>query len=837
MCVMPASAAESLDTSAYTYEIDVLEEIGVLDGIALDTYRTTDYIVYDDFMRMLKNVICGAETDYDLNSFSRTYGFTKETTTLSKSGYVTYDFAVKTAIKLLGYDAVAEVISVSEYDHIIQANRLGISKGLSSKTGEVLMIGDAVKLVYNTLHERMFELGSIGVSGTGYMQSYEKSDKTVMNRYMDTYLYSGIVTATHFTSMYGESSLSEDEVGIGDNIFRNVSGKSFEDLVGVKAAAYYTDESGVWELVAAVSDRNNKTLTVSAEDISGYNPKTRTLTYFNERGKKTSVVLARTAAVILNNSAVATPAAATFELSDGYVTLTKNGGSGDYDVANIVSYAYVLVDNVYKSGNTTEISNKITFDGYAKITADEDDSLVIFDADGSELELSDISEGNLVSFIYNKDAGRKKIVGVRTDISLEGAVQQMKGSFDRLAVDGTEYELSDFYEKAYKGGEKYAPELSVGSRYIFYLNADGKIVAAKHTGKDEYSYAYLKTAGKAGSGISDTCEVKLFTADGKWAVYTLDDKIIYNYSKSRVKSETVLDSYLGTGSDTLSQMIAYKLNSKGLISEISTAVDESTTDDENVFTKGATESLIYRVGTVDSFSGRMFAEGGASVFMIPDDGDEDHFQIKSVTGLIGTYTYSICGYNGDKFKCYDFFTVKYDYEQYKQDVAERSAFFVISDVQQVMTANGEFRTRAVGVTGFMTQYSMDMIDTLDGSELKCGDVIKFTTDSQGNINYYDKVFDITTKACPTPDDVDDSLYRSLCGTVTDIDYEKYRIKNVNGDVTAYIFSAADAKVIVYSDGGKEPRVYAGGFSDIAEGDLVFSSTNYGYSTDIYVIKH
>lgn len=819
----------------YSYEINVLSKIGVFDNIDYERYGANDYINYYDYMQMIKNVVCGSDAPYDLNGFSKSYGYIKETTTLSMSSYVTYDFAVKAAIKLLGYDKIAEVLDNNEYPYILQINRLGIAKGLNYKPGETIRFNDAAKLIYNTLNENSFEIDSIKTDENGSKYNYKKSDETVMNRFMNIYEYDGVLTATPYTAMYGESNIGKDEIGIGEYTL-SYEDADIEDLVGVKVNAYYKDDNGVKRFVAAVPDEYIETMTVYAEDISSYDESNKTLYYFDKSGKKKSLRLNQSASVICNNKGLSQYKQSDFKIDDGYIVFVDNDGNGLYDSVNIKRYSYVLVDSVYKHSGESTITNKITFDGNSKITSGSDDKLVINDADGKDSTISDIKRNDLLEVIYNPDAKNKKTeIKILKDTVL-GQPNSVDGGYKEINVNGTKYEFSEYFQAARQKNEKYAPTIDIGKQYVFYINSNGKIVAAKLSDKDDYLYGYLKTAAVTDKGFSAECKIKVYTQNAEWQTYSLNEKIRYNDVKGKTDAEKVISNYIGEGSETLGQMIAYRLDKDNNVTELKTAVDEDTTDDENVFTKSKTAGLAYRYGSVSNFGAKYFAEAGANVFVIPDDNNEDNFSVIPITSLIANSTYNVCGYNGDKFKCYDFFTIKVDYSDYSKDTSNRGEIFVISDIVSTLNGDSEEITRIYGITGFLTTFSMDMVSTLKGDDLKCGDAIKFSKDINGNIDSYTKVFDISTKSSPTLGSNADALYRSLSGTVTDVNYEKYRIAIDNNGSREYIFTGVGGKFVVCETGGQKISIRTGSVSDIEIGDTVYSSTNYGYGSNVYIVK-
>lgn len=819
----------------YSYEINILSEIGIFDNIDYERYGANDYINYYDYMQMIKNIVCGSELPYDLNAFSRTYGYIKETTTLSMSSYVTYDFAVKAAIKLLGYDRIAEVLNDNEYSYILQVNRLGIAKEFNYKSGQTIRFDDAAKLIYNTLNENVFEMSSVTTGKSEHICNYEKSDKTVMNRYMDIYEYEGIVTATPYTAMYGESSLAKNEVGIGKYSFTS-DDADIEDLVGVNVTAYYKDSDGRRVLIAAVPDNNIKTVTIYAEDISAYSEAERQVEYFDKNGKKRNLKLDRSAAVIYNNKGLSQYGKNDFKIDDGYITFVDNDKNGLYDAANIKRYNYVLVDSVCKYSDEITITNKITFDGYSKISLGNDDKLTIKDIDGKEVAIDSIKRNDLLTVVYNSSAQNKKIEIIISRETISGQPGSLDGSYNDISVNDTEYVFSQYYKTAMDKNEKYAPKIDLSKEYVFYINANGKISAAKLSDKDDYLYGYLKTAAIIKKGFNSECKIKVYTQEAEWQTYLLNEKIKFNDFKGKIENTKVISDYLGERDGTFSQMIAYRLDKDNNVTWIKTAVDEESTDDESAFTKSKTAGLAYRAGIIPSFGTQYFAEAGASVFVIPNDNNEDNFSVVSVSSLIGNEIYTVCGYNGDRFNCYDLFTVKLDYSDYQKKLSQRGEFFVIDDVVRTINAKGDEITRIYGITGFLTTFSMDMIQELNGNDLKCGDVIKFNKTFDGNIDYYEKVFDIDTMDCPVINDSTDVMYRNLSGMVTAVDYENGRMALERNANKSFIYTDASCKFVVYEKGVRSASTRNGSISDVEVDDIVFSSTNFGYTSNVYIVK-
>lgn len=825
------SFAQESTSLEYSEEVKLLQALGIMEQ-SDEQYKPNDYIVADDFMKMIHNIVSyGEETSYELNSFAKSNGFIMDTTHLSKASYVTYDFATKVALNLSGHQGFIDEAFTNEFQTLSYVRRLRILDGLNYEKDKAIKNKEAIRLIYNTLFQDVMEFVGVGVKDTYHSANYVScEDYNVMNKYMNIYEYAGILTATYTTAMYGESSLGKDEISIDKYTF-NSTLTNVEDYVGRVVKGYYIDETGR-ELIAMLPDEDYKSIVIYAEEVVEYNEENRTLTYQKDDNKTRKINLSKSAAVISNNRGLENYEKSDFLFDEGYITFSHSDDDSLYDVANIKKYNYVIVDNVTKKDNEVSITNKISFDGNVKIVADDDDIIVLKDNDGNLIEPKSIARNGLLEVIYNKNAVNKKIEITYVDSAFDGIPNAINSGDNEVYINGNKYEISDYYISALDKGDEYAQSLALNRRCQIYTNPKGRIVAVQTLSMDDFLYGYLKIMAKDKRPFNDLYRIKVFEESGYWKIYDIAEKLYYN--NQRLTDEAV-SKQIGIDTATLSQMIAYRINSDGEIIEIMTAQDDEIVDDEQVFRKSKYQSLLYRSYTVSSFGGTYFSEAGANVFLIPDDGKEENFMIVPVTSLVANDTYNVCGYNPDRFKCYDFFSITIDADTYYESKSKRGEYFVINDVSKVYSEEFGEKDRISGITGFMTQFSMDFDDGIYKGDLKRGDVIKFCNNSVGDINYYIKVFDIDSRTSPELDNSADGINKSKSAVVKDIDYLNHRFLLDDNGEKVYIYGNSSTKYVVYEE-GRYGIVRNGLVSDMEEGDIIYASANYGFASNVYIIK-
>ena len=448
-------------------------------------------------------------------------------------------------------------------DVITEAARLKLIVGVNAKAAdETVTFRDIAVMLSNALEANVYEAISYTDNGVNYRVS---KDETVLSYYRGIYLADGIVTKNSITSLTDIAGTDCDAVEV-DGIRYDTPEKNYDYLLGQAVDVYYTTPKFASK-PQAVYVRNNgtgKELTVDAEDITGY--KNNYLTYRKNGGSEKKEYLGIGSANIIYNGKALTD----YTQYGESIIVPKTGSIRFIDADSNGKYETVFIDNVETvlvSGvnipdgiiyNKFDISHPIDIDdGYVSIT----------DTTGREYTISDIFINNVLSVKRTLETQGEKATDIKVSARVvTGAVDSYNRTKKELTVSGSDYEHTDDFDTSL---------IELGRTASFYIDSFGKIVYA--TPGSELDYTFL-TAIDYGSGIKGTAQMKCYDFYAEdFVVYDLADTITINKVSGKLSkmmsSNTV---YNADTKKTYSQVIKFKLNADGKVTEILTAnVDEN----------------------------------------------------------------------------------------------------------------------------------------------------------------------------------------------------------------------------------------------------------------------
>ena len=226
----------------------------------------------------------------------------------------------------------------------------------------------------------------------------------------------------------------------------------------------------------------------------------------------------------------------------------------------INDYVY---DEVYSVDTTSE---KIYFKSQSVNLLDKED-YVIESSDGKVMSIDEVEEGTVYAIAISGDGKLVSLLNLTSSIG--GTVSEL--SDNGFVIDGTAYKTASSCDPV------TISKVELNSDYTFVLNSSGLIVYIKE-GKDALlTLGYLMDYAVSNSSFDSTAYLKIMTAGGSKEVYELDEKIKINnvsIERENVPAKLAeLKSNLNLASDgRITQVIRFALNSKGLISEIYTAL-------------------------------------------------------------------------------------------------------------------------------------------------------------------------------------------------------------------------------------------------------------------------
>lgn len=463
--------------------------------------------------------------------------------------------AVKMMTYACGHDITAEMNGGYPAGYMTTAQDIGLLKGLSGVDYSVPMTrGQAAILCTNTLKVDMKKKVSTGDKIT-YV---ETKDVNLLSEKFDVYKVDGIVTANDVTSMWGSSSLRKDTVQIE---YGNQSGiyeigeTTISTAVGKYIRAYYKydkDMDTYTIMSYEVLGNKNEITEVDLANID-YNTLSATkIEYWKDKDndtRTTELKIATTPSIIFNgatrtknNSVVAT-----FEEikgRPGEVTFLDYDADGTVDVVNVMAYEtlvvksintkdYELTDEVgtYELSPTT--GTMVNKTKNIQIDIESDNVTAVFtDADGAEMEFSDISVGDVLSIARSDEGAIRQYFDVKISTDSVDATLNQLGKKDNkyvLTLDDTKYEVTESYMGFITDGEGMdkattALKVRVGSTGEFFLDVFGNIAYSKVSGMGTDATFGFMVNYQEGRYGDDDVQFKIYS-DGAYEIYSAANRV------------------------------------------------------------------------------------------------------------------------------------------------------------------------------------------------------------------------------------------------------------------------------------------------------------------------
>lgn len=515
---------------------------------------------------------------------------------------ISYIEAAKPIVSMLGY---------SQYANISGGYWKGIQTVLDSldlyepSAKDKMTVLDVCKLIWSAFDEQVmifkFSDGSV---------TYEESEQTFMNKWMQLDKCRGIVYDNGITALSGKSVVGKGKIKVGDMVLD--AEKDFSDMIGREVWAYYSYSDDKENEVFFLKETSKNIVTViAAEDIEKYD--NYTIEYIKGNSSR-KIKLESDAYVIYNGKSVTSWSSDTFDITDGNVTVIDNGSD---DVVLIEDYINVVVS--YYNSSEGKIYNRakdgIDGNGDEVIdikTVNEDGNLYVYWATGEETTADSIKAGLVADIIQNGDY-------VKIILSNNIVTDAEINSIDIMSDDDRYFEVTSG-EEAYKVFKRYkkaqgAVNITVNSVYALYLNRNGVVVWAESNYAKDGTAAYLiKTY------IDEETELlnmQILSENGKVFYVISADSVKYtdtegNKFKLNASSLYVrLRDYNG--------ILIYKTNELGDVTAIEMPRETSTEDTalQNIDYNTAATMSYKTDGTYGTFRGEVFVNESTKIFSVP----------------------------------------------------------------------------------------------------------------------------------------------------------------------------------------------------------------------------
>jgi len=769
------SHSEEQPTTEAINSIGLLKALNIIDG----EYIPEENITRNDFVKYIYFLAGFAETDNKKNipapflDVSEKDSYVHYINTVKSmnliSGYsdntfrgdekISFMEAMTVTIRLLGYSKLASAKGGYPTGYNIVAKELRILNGIDNTYNGYITKGDLAILLANALETPVYSVTEVSSDGVKM-----ESGNPLMETSFHMHQVKGIMEANELTRITGDA-IDVPSRGIIVNGHLIHTGKlNPKEYLGYSVKAYCRTDSGICELVYICENpgfNNIKEINLEdIEEISGY-----TVITGSDNGKSIKYKYDNIASIIYNGSYTAAP----FEYSlvsgkNGSLTLVDNDKDSIADVVFVKSYVSVVV-------GATDSSDYKIYDNYDNTLSEnldlerDEPFVLLFDESGNEIPFSKITKYSVVTIEETlPDAGQAYKRATVSNKKISGKIESF-GQDDigwYMIIDGKEIRLTD---KCYLN---CASEILAG-KYVeagFDVYGNGAYVKPA---AGEVSFGYVITAGTTGSFEGDAV-IKIYLTGDTFKTYTLADKVnidgsVYKKGDLRVFSHLnkgaeinqyvngALPSATVIPSDLYAQIVRFSCNENEEINMIDTVVntfDGSVVIGNKDNISGDNRLYMENFGTLNyktngrNFGGKMIVKAGSPVFRVPSPlsenlKNEDMYAMTDNKFFTDNSNHNISAfYDGSEQLSASIFAVKSNAATSVFD--GESAMGIFSHYTTVLGEDGTKMKRLyIYEAGKQTVSDVPETIEINGignvSNLKPGDMIYYTTDVNGIVDY------------------------------------------------------------------------------------------------------
>lgn len=542
------------DSMSYDKEFELLSSYNIM--VKADSESMNTEITQGQFREALSSIAGENDALMDrIDSFGEVY---------NASAGVPMIKAVISLVKLVGYDSDAiDAGGTFNMGYMSVASDLGILKGVSLGENDYITYAQAGKLIYNTLEVPLVEIRFAG--SDVYYQ--ENEDKTILTEYLNIYEVKGIVNATSDYARTGYSVTPDNIILIGSGEYI-ISKSDMKEYFGMEITGYYKYDEDAEEstLLKIVPKNEDSVLNLKPRDIENYDAVSGSYTYYkDEIGKEKTAKLAAGVEWFYNYNAVETKQqteSMDFVPEVGSVRLIDVDNDSKYDIVIILSYDTGIV-------SYTREGFVVTKDNQSKILTDSDTEIV--DKNGNPYSsVLDITENSVIHVIYRKDGYTADKIIVVTDI-VEGTISEIDVTEMTVSIkDGAAYYVTD-------KNKAILDELKDNKNVTLYLDINKNIAGYKLgiTGDMLYGYLIRFRSYESEENGENVLEISFYdVSEKKIKKLFAAEKIKIDETRYTTNTYSIaVDNFHDEDGVLYDQLIRYKQNSDGEITEIDTAYD------------------------------------------------------------------------------------------------------------------------------------------------------------------------------------------------------------------------------------------------------------------------
>ena len=464
--------------------------------------------------------------------------------------------AAKMGVVALGYANEAILMGGYPTGYLAQAQKLGLFDNMAEPNSEILTVGDMYVFLKNMTEADIRIQSSFGDNS----QYTTTEGVNIITYYHDLYEINGIIEANEYTSLYDPDIKSDENcITVNSVKYRYIG----ELTLGENIKAYVKDTGSTDTIIYALS-QDTEIMCVKGQNVTQIDG--NTINFTNLDGKETKIKTVNRPVILYNGQASAKIAKLNNDcIKNAEITFISNDGDKVFDIISIMQSSPFMV-----ASTSVQLSKIYGKNGVGTLTIDEDSDYIIY-VDGIRAELSQIKE-NTIADVYTSE--NESLVTIKTSSNtVSGKITAYATNEKCLYIDDIKYEYTEYFEKYFKNNA------GIGKEITAFLNTTGLITAAETYSSGSLKYGYFLQA-KTNPGLDSTVSARIFTADGKYEVFTLADKVTID-SIQGVKPDDVSATYLNE-----EQLIRYGLSSDGKINKIDTQFSRQDRDAKSDATCG-----------------------------------------------------------------------------------------------------------------------------------------------------------------------------------------------------------------------------------------------------------
>jgi len=555
---------------------------------------------------------------------------------------------------------------------------------------------------------------------------------------------------------YAWANVLDGTYAVNDNLTLYVGEADVADYIGYTVEAYiaWNEDLNDWELLVAVVDTKSVVTETVSKNVVAYNEATGLFEYkVDLEDAKTTEIDTKTGAaltVYYNGRALADYTAfgslsnLLVNVADEITFMGKK--NEDYSKIFVTDYDYKKVEKVRAADLFIKYEG-----GYLTLDKEErnDEDFVynLYDADGKEIAIEDIKEGDILNIVAPLGGTLNTIDYMDiyvTDTTVEGMVNGYDSTYGAWAIDGEYYTAVN------------AP--SMGDEGIFYITIDGKIFDSEAVSALSRNYGILLAKDSDSYMGKTVYDIGLYTVDGEAKTLRLASTVkVYNaagsYTTKKDSDGTLAAFYAtlpgATGEATAAavkatyadRFVTFKTNAAGEISEFRFAGSDAANDDFYYVTAAAgaykedtevfasndigAESVLFVVPTIQKADSLYYIDDEEIEIVSYDSLDEDD-----------TYEYYMFNYADDDYIGATILTapisspIKHTHLAVVKSVSTGLDAEMNTVAKYTFVEAGEVKTLAVDTDATI-------------AAMTTGDIFRYTVDADGEIDATQVIYDIS----------------------------------------------------------------------------------------------